>query len=234
MNATEEKQTLSRPVKSTPRSEETRRRIYEAALQLFRAKGFAAATMRDIATEADVAVGLAYYYFKTKEDFVLAFYQQAIAELPQLLEPAHAEGLPLEDRLVKFLEAKFAYFAPNRNFLGALMGFAADPNHPLSPFHESSQSIREFDFAQFARMLEETGTRIPKDLAPHMPAVLWLYQLGILLFWIYDSSPQELRSRGVLKKSAQIVNFLIRTAGLPMMRPVRKPVVELIELIRSR
>ena len=43
-------------------------RIVDAALQLFRDRGFDQTTMRDIAAEADVATGAAYYYFRSKED----------------------------------------------------------------------------------------------------------------------------------------------------------------------
>ncbi|MGE5322721.1 MAG: helix-turn-helix domain-containing protein, partial [Actinomycetota bacterium] len=40
--------------RSTPRAEDTRRRIYDAALELFREKGFEQTTMRDIAARAGV------------------------------------------------------------------------------------------------------------------------------------------------------------------------------------
>ena len=43
--------------------------------------------MRDIATQAGVATGLAYYYFESKDAIVLAFYQRAKDDLPELLEP---------------------------------------------------------------------------------------------------------------------------------------------------
>ena len=57
-----------------PKAEETRNRILDAALRLFRERGFAETTMRDVATEAGVATGAAYYYFRSKEDLVMAFY----------------------------------------------------------------------------------------------------------------------------------------------------------------
>ena len=44
-------------MKSNVKSEETRARIFNAAIELFRRKGFEEATMREIATEAGVATG---------------------------------------------------------------------------------------------------------------------------------------------------------------------------------
>ena len=58
----------------TPKSEATRIRIYEAALRVFRERGFHAATMREIASEAGVALGATYYYFDSKNSIVMAFY----------------------------------------------------------------------------------------------------------------------------------------------------------------
>src|SRR3977135_1254380 len=65
---------IERRTVTTAKAEETRSRILDAALTLFRRHGFEKATMRDIATEAGVATGAAYYYYRTKEDLVMAFY----------------------------------------------------------------------------------------------------------------------------------------------------------------
>ncbi|MBL8176912.1 MAG: TetR/AcrR family transcriptional regulator, partial [Bryobacterales bacterium] len=113
----------------------TKEKILEAALDLFREQGFEGASMRDIAQRAGVATGLAYYYFQSKDAIVLAFYDRAYNQLGPILEQAQ-QGKKLEARLHSLITAKFQYFSPNRRFLGALMGHAADPASPLSPFGE--------------------------------------------------------------------------------------------------
>jgi AcrR family transcriptional regulator len=214
------------------RSAETRAKILEAALELFRERGFPQSTMREIATRSGVATGLAYYYFASKDAIVLEFYQRALADLGPLLESAQ-QHKKLEDRLQAIFEAKFQYFAPNRRFLGALMSDAADPASPLSPFSEPSRPIREFDLAQFQRALDETGVSIPKDLAPHMAKILWMYQMGILLFWIYDRSEEQSRSRQLVKRSAGMVVLLLKLSNLPLLRPARKTVLDLVAILEG-
>jgi len=55
---------MSRKAEKSPaKSELTRARILDAAIGLFRSRGFEATTMREIAAEAGVAIGAAYYYF---------------------------------------------------------------------------------------------------------------------------------------------------------------------------
>ncbi len=53
---------------------ETREKLVETALRLFRDEGFAATTMRKIANEAEVSLGNAYYYFASKDELVHELY----------------------------------------------------------------------------------------------------------------------------------------------------------------
>jgi AcrR family transcriptional regulator len=210
----------------------TREKILEAALELFRERGFADATMRDIAARAGVASGLAYYYFESKDAIVLAFYQRAKDDLATLFETGQKDK-NLASRLQALIEIKFRYFKPDRRFLGALMAHAADPASPLSPFGEPSREIREFDFSQFERALTETRTAVPKDLAPHIAKILWFYQMGLVLFWIYDRSPDQRRSRELLEKSLKMVVLLLKLSNLPLMKPARKSVLDIISILES-
>src|SRR3954465_7402374 len=106
--------------RTTPKAEETRRRIYEAALQLFRDKGFEQTTMRDIARQAGVALGAAYYYFASKEAIVLAFYEEMEQRGDQETMQAIGKHKKLRDRLRVILEKRFELLQPNLRFLGAL------------------------------------------------------------------------------------------------------------------
>ena len=213
-------------------ADETRAKILEAALALFRERGFAESTMREIASRAGVASGLAYYYFDSKDAIVLAFYHRAQDELAPLIEAAQ-KGKTLRERLRAMVEAKFAYFQPNRRFLGALMANAANPASPLSPFGEPSRDIREQEFATLARAIEETGTAVPKDLAAQMPKMLWMYQMGLVLFWIYDASKNQERTHALLDKSLGLITALIRLSNVPLTRPARRTVAEIVELIEK-
>src|SRR6478752_8147030 len=85
--------------RSTPKAEETRRRIYEAALESFRERGFEQTTMRDIARQAGVALGAAYYYFASKEAIVLAFYEEMEQRGDQVTTEAIAKHKKLRERL---------------------------------------------------------------------------------------------------------------------------------------
>jgi AcrR family transcriptional regulator len=219
-------------MKTKTKSDETRARILEAAIGLFQRRGFAAATMREIAAEAGMATGAAYYSFESKDAIVLAFYEHAAQEMGPLLEEALAGKKNLEERVRAMLEVKLHYFEPNRALLGALAGHT-DPRNPLSPFSAETREIRERDMQFFARALADSNVKAPADLADLLPAMLWMYQMGLILFWIYDRSECQHLTRSLVDQSAGVVTGLIKLSSLPLLRPVRKRVVKLVETIRQ-
>jgi AcrR family transcriptional regulator len=221
---------MKRVEQAIKKSEATQARILEAALDLFSTRGFEETTMRDIAHESGVALGAAYYYFDSKDALVMAFYERAQRELDPLLQDALAKAQGLERRLNAAIDVKFQYFAPNRKLLGAL-SVHIDPKHYLSPFSEQTRSIRERDFAFLSAAIEDSKTRIPEDLRKYLPRALWLYQMGLLLFWVYDSSPSQAKTRQLFLKSLSIIVKLIQFSSLPLMRPLRKLVTDIFEIV---
>ena len=219
--------------KVTPKAEDTRLRILTAALGLFRDEGFDSATMRDIAANAGVAAGAAYYYYPSKDAIVTAFYQQSCTEMQPQLEAALDGSAGLEKRLRELIRVKLEYFAPNRGVLRALLRNGADPKHPLSPFSAETKAIRDIDLAWFRRVMVDCGIRIPKDLEPHMPGVLWFFQMGVIFFWITDESVGQMRTMRLLDLGVRIVAVLLRLSTLPLTRPLRKTAIELIEIVEG-
>lgn len=221
------------PPKTTPKAEETGLRILEAALALFRREGFDIATMRDIADKAGVATGAAYYYYPSKDAIVMDFYQRSCAEMQPKIEAALDNAKGLEARLRELIRVKLVHFAPNRGVLRALLRNGADPKHPLSPFSLETREIRDIDIAWFQRILVDCGTRIPPDLEPHLPGVLWFFQMGVIFFWVIDESPHQSRTTRLLELATKSAVSLIRVSALPLMRPVRKSALQLIEVVKG-
>jgi len=212
------------------KSEETRSRILEAALSVFQERGFAQATMREIAAEAGVAVGAAYYYFDSKDALVMAFYERAQEEMHRETEAALDRAKTLEARLRAIISAKFGYFAPNRRLLGALSAHV-DPDHPLSPFSVETAQIREQDVRLFERAVAESGVKLPASVAPYLGRLLWMYQMGLILFWVYDKSAGQNRTMLLYEKTLKMILVTLRIAGFPLLRPLHRLAGELLAVV---
>ncbi|SNT33252.1 transcriptional regulator, TetR family [Granulicella rosea] len=216
--------------KSPKKSEETRARILEAALSIFRERGFERATMREIATEAEVAVGAAYYYFDSKDAIVMAFYERAQAAMQPEIAARLDRAKTLEARLRAIVSTKFEYFAPNRKLLAALTAHT-DPEHPLSPFSRECASIRAEDVAQFDRAAADSGVSLPPTIAPYLGRLLWMYQMGLILFWVYDRSEEQARTMFLYEKTLKMLTVGLKLAGFPLLRPLHKLAGELLAVV---
>lgn len=214
----------------TRKSEETRNRILEAALRVFRERGFESSTMREIATESGMALGAAYYYFESKDAIVMAFYDRSQGEMSGDIEAKLSKCKTLESRLRAIISTKFECFAPNRKLLGALSAHA-DPEHPLSPFSRETQAIREHDIGFFARAVAESEVKLPANIQPYLPRLLWMYQMGLILFWVYDRSEEQRRTMVLYEKTLKILLVTLKLAGIPLLRPLHRLAAELLEVI---
>jgi AcrR family transcriptional regulator len=220
-------------VKPAPKSEETQERILRAALKLFQERGFDAATMRDIAVEAGMATGAAYYYFPSKDAIVMEFYRRSSAEMQPSLEAALERAGGLEQRLRELIRVKWDHFGPHRGVLRTLLRNGADPAYPLSPFSPETREVRAVDIEWFRRSLADCGVRIPKDLAPHLPEILWFFQMGAIYFWVIDESAGQVNSERLLGIATKCITALIRISALPLMRPVRKAALEVFQIVKG-
>lgn len=212
------------------KSDETRARILEAALAVFRERGFSNATMREIAAQAQVAVGAAYYYFDSKDAIVMAFYERSQSEMVSAIEAKLVECTTLEARLRCLISQKFDYFRPNRRLLGTLSAHS-DPHHPLSPFSEQTAPIREQDIALFERAVGDSKVKLPRRIRPYLPRLLWLYQMGLILFWVYDSSPEQRRTGIVFEKTLQMILWTLKFANLPILLPIHRLAADLLDSV---
>lgn len=215
--------------RTTRRAEDTRRKIYDTAMELFREKGFEETTMRDIAAKAGVALGGAYYYFSSKDAIVLAFYREMQETSNEPVLGALAGQKKFKDRIRRVVEQRLQLLEPNRKFCAALFRHAPDTNDPLSPFSEESKPIREGAIEHMRIAVEGSDVKIPTDLQPRLPYLLWLYQMALIMFWLYDRSPNQDRTYKLLDKSLGLLASLLRLSGLPLMKPLRKAVLELVE-----
>lgn len=218
---------------ATAKAEETRARILDAALRLFRERGFDATTMRDVAAEAGVATGAAYYYYRSKEDLVMAFYLRTDENAREAFTRAIDSTKDLRKRLRGIIDAKFEQFADHRSLLTALLKAGVDPRDPLSPFGRETKRVRDENIEWFGRAIEGSDVKVPKDLAPHVPRLLWLYHVGLIYHWIIDDSPSQRKTTRLVDATVDLTVQLLKVASLPLMGPLRKRALNVLRALEE-
>jgi hypothetical protein len=119
-------------------------------------------------------------------------------------------------------------FRDHRRFISALFRTAVDPSSRLSPFAEETRPIREEAIGWFQLAIEGSNVAIPKEFRDSMPRLLWLYEMGIVLFWIYDKSPNQRRTHLLLDRTLDLLVQGLRLAALPLIGPLRRRVAAII------
>lgn len=212
----------------TPKSEATRTLIVETALRLFQENGYAKTTMRAIAKEAGVSVGNAYYYFSSKEQLVQGFYDR----ITELHEGACEEVLRTErafgTRLRAVMHGWVDVAEPYHEFGKQFFVNAADPESPLSPFSTESSPAREAQIALHRRVLDGSTVKVDTELRPELPELLWLYEMGVVLFWVHDRSPGCRRTRLLVDRTVPLIDRVIGLSRLRLLRPVTREIVQLV------
>ena len=216
----------------TPRAEQTRTAIVEAALRLFRENGYEAATMRAIALQAGVSTGNAYYYFGSKDELIQEFYLRNHAEHAAACRSVLDAEREFASRLRATLTALIQVLDPYHSFAATFYKQAAEPTSPLSPFSKESSPARDASIALFREVAEGSSARIDRELRAELPELLWLYSLGIVLFWVHDTSPERAKTYRLIDATVPVADRLVSLARMPVLRGTMREVVSIIREIR--
>jgi AcrR family transcriptional regulator len=217
----------------TAKSETTRAAIYDAALALFAEHGYDDTTMRAIAQRAGTSLGNSYYYFPSKEHLVQEFYRRLHTDHLAACEPLLERETDLRKRLRLVLTAHQEVMTPYHQLAGTLVRLAGDPRSPLSPFSAESAPVRDAVIDLFERVITGSRAKIPAPLAKELPLLLWTYQMGIVLFWVYDRSPGQRRTQDLIEETTSLVVKLIGLSRIPVMRTTWRSVIKLVTHLKE-
>lgn len=225
---------LGANVQRVAKSEETRSLIVTTAMRLFTENGYDRTTMRAIAAEAGVSVGNAYYYFSSKEQLIQGFYdeiaRQHLAAARPLLDRETGFAARLKDVLLCWLDIAEPYHRFGTQFFVN----AADPESPLSPFSDDSSAARDASIGLMREVVDGSDVKLDPELRAQLPELLWLYQMGVVLFWVHDRSAGTKRSRMLVERSVPLLAKLAALSRLRVFRPVSREIVDLIQDLARR
>lgn len=108
------------------------RRIVDTAIDLAEKGGFEAVRLRDVAAEADVALGTLYRYFRSKEDLLIAALTSEVEGLESRLQSRPMPGLSPLERVDSFFRAATKGLMRRPRLARAILRAAASGDHELA------------------------------------------------------------------------------------------------------
>lgn len=215
----------------TGKSEQTRTLILDTAMRLFEERGYDKTTMRAIAKEAGVSVGNAYYYFESKEFLIQGFYDVMThahaADAASRMEGERDFARRLEIALQSWLDCAADY----HEFAAQFFRTAADPDSSLSPFSNESHPARATAVALFRDVLtgSDLAPKLDAELAELLPDLLWLHLMVVVLYWVFDRTPDTARTREFVRRSTPLAARVITLSRYRAFRPLVRDAKSLIQ-----
>jgi AcrR family transcriptional regulator len=214
------------------RAEQTRTAIVTAALRLFRENGYDATTMRAVAAAAGVSTGNAYYYFGSKEQLIREFYARNQADHAAACRDVLAVETDFTPRLRGTLRALIDVLRPYHEFAAKFFKHAAEPSNPLSPFSPQSSPVREAATALYAEVVTGSTLRVNRNVRAKLPELLWLYSLGVILYWVHDTSVGCAKTYALIDRTVPLAERLISLCRYRVLNSTLTDVVSIIDDLR--
>jgi AcrR family transcriptional regulator len=212
------------------KSDQTRAKITETAMASFRERGYDQTTIRLIADEAGISVGNAYYYFPTKNHLVQELYLRVQGDHLERVHASFGSSTDIAKRLEVALLCGLDATGPYHDSAAGFLAAAIAPTSAVSPFGPDAAEPRAMAIQVFQEVVDGCTNAIPADLKRQLPELLWLAYMGLTLFWVYDSSEGQSRSRALARGASKLFGTVLPLARLPF---ARGPLNQLLDLIRT-
>jgi AcrR family transcriptional regulator len=216
-----------RPPGQTAQGAAARERLYATAMQLIAGRGYEATTLRDVAKEAGVSVGLLYRYFPSKQAVVIALYDQLSSDYA-----SQAAAMPpgrWRDRFIFALKTSLAVLGPHQVALRALTPvLVGDPEEGI--FSASTAFSRLRVQQVFEQAVAGANDAPPQPIAAALGRLLYLVHLTVLLWWLLDKSAHQRATVTLVSLTQQLLPSVALTLRLP---PVRRFLIAVDALVRD-
>jgi AcrR family transcriptional regulator len=190
-----------------------RSRLIESAVRLFSDQGFRNTTMRDIAKGAKLSEPAIYNYFPTKESIVYAFFEHELEGTLESLQGQKSLGqLGFCEQIQTLLEQHLERLQINRKFVDEAFKSIFITNLPSSSTEIGRQRELFVSFVQ--ERLKESQRRGELHNTPFdrfFAEILWDFYIGVIYYWLRDSSSQSANTSQMIDKTLALLNELLKT-----------------------
>ncbi|MBX3103940.1 MAG: TetR family transcriptional regulator [Cryobacterium sp.] len=211
----------------------TREQIRQLALKSFRERGYEATTVRSLASEAGVSLGVTNYHFPTKNHLVQELYLELTTEFRETAIDRMDGQRTLVDRLRTAFETGIEVLTPYHEFAPGFLTAAMSPNSPINPLSPESEPALQGAVAVFRAAVDGAKHKLPEDIAKLLPEALTIAYLLLALFFSYDKSASQKVTHTLLNRALPLVGMALPILRLPGMHRAAIGVLELVGKVNS-
>jgi AcrR family transcriptional regulator len=167
-----------------------RRLILDAAIRVFAREGFHRCRVSDIAKEANVAYGLVYHYFRSKDEVLDTLFTERWTLLLEAIAEADRQDLPIRDKLYAVASFIIDSYRHDPNLMKVIIVEVTRAANTFGRAHIAEISRAYEGIGAIFRKAQEEGT-FRTDISPEF-ATLCFYGAveQLLTAWIFDVLPK--------------------------------------------
>ena len=180
---------------------QVRQRIIDAALHLFAHGGYRNTTTRDIAEAAGLAVGTIFNYFPAKESLAMVVIAEALEDAERQFLKRRRGNEELSEDLFAHILQGLHKIKPHRRYAGEVMEKAMSP-FTTSELSDEGKRVRAAHLKTVSQILSWHG--ISPSVSVFASHLYWTLYLGVLAFWVNDSSKKQEDTLVVLDQSMRL------------------------------
>lgn len=216
------------------KGERTRARIRDCALASFREHGYDATTIRRIADELELSVGATNYHFPSKNHLVQELYLEVQRAHRAAAEPRLHSETTLIARLGIVYSTGLDQLTPYHAHAGEFLSAAVSPRSDINPLApESAEALQIVEDLFVTAIMGATASGVPDDIRAVLPRVLVLAHLLLALFWVYDTSEGQQRSRRLIERGLKTLAIALPLMRLPILRGLFRELLSLVGDVRA-
>jgi TetR/AcrR family transcriptional regulator, cholesterol catabolism regulator len=188
------------------------REVLTAATTVFYRRGYADATVQDVADALGMLKGSLYYYIKSKEELLYRLANEVHDDVDALMSDVIAlEGLSALERIQEFVGRQVEYNARN---LEAISVYHHDVHHLSKPLHREIAERRRIHEGVLVSLIEQAQQE--GDVDPNINTHIVSQSIFGTIIWIYRwYRPSRGITVAALKESC--LDFIISgLTGVPL------------------
>jgi AcrR family transcriptional regulator len=186
-----------------PRQDNRRVQLLDAAARLFRARGFHATSMRDIAKAVGMLSGSIYYHFDSKDEMLLAVYEEGERRVAEAVDAAVADEAEPWRRLEVACAAHLRALIAHRDYTQVMIQTLP---HEAGAAESRIRDLRRDYEQRFRRLIDDLT--LPPDIDRHYLRLLLFGALNWSQVWYRNGgdSPEIVARRflDTLRKQLEI------------------------------
>jgi AcrR family transcriptional regulator len=169
---------------------ETKKRIFNAANELMKKKGFDNMTIQEIQERAGVSVGTFYHYFKSKQDVFFELYRKADEYFETEVAPElHSRNLTDDEKIILFF-GKYAIFNTDNGIESVRQIFNTN-----NKFFTTKDRYMVGLLQDIVSEAQQSGRMVSDMSAEEITQFLFIHARGVVFDWCLHDGRYDLEER---------------------------------------